>query len=374
MLERLRLTDFQVHAKLDVTLDPAITTFVGASDVGKSAVLRALRWVLTNVPAGDAFVRHGTTSAKAELIVDGRTVTRVRGPSTNLYQLDGETYKSFGASAVPDTIAAFLNVGPVNFQGQLDGPFWLGESAAEVSRRLNAIVDLSVIDDVLAGCAAEVRKTKSMVELTEERLKTARAERDRTAWAAEMDDELYAVEKSEVKWQESFDEMERLHNLTVVSEGDEHRLKQLTVATVDAQYVLDQFNAARLVGAEINALQIYIREIEQDERDAADDPFEEFKETVLKARVNGDLAAAERSQLAAYLDDLEQLEDELCELDEQLTEATETLKREAGGRCPVCGGTFDPLRSSLATSTCPTDAQSPAGRETRGGIKRKKDT
>ena len=94
MLERLRIQNFQSHHKLDIQLDPAVTTLIGPSDVGKSAVLRAFRWLATNRPRGDAFIRDGADRVSVKARVDGQNVTRRRGPAGNEYIVDGASLKA----------------------------------------------------------------------------------------------------------------------------------------------------------------------------------------------------------------------------------------------------------------------------------------
>ena len=48
MLKRLRIKNFQKHGKVDISFDPHVTCIVGDSDAGKSSLLRALHWFLTN--------------------------------------------------------------------------------------------------------------------------------------------------------------------------------------------------------------------------------------------------------------------------------------------------------------------------------------
>ena len=43
-IESLSLHNFQCHEHLDIAFDPQLTTIVGPSDVGKTAILRALKW------------------------------------------------------------------------------------------------------------------------------------------------------------------------------------------------------------------------------------------------------------------------------------------------------------------------------------------
>ncbi len=154
MIEAVSLQNFQAHRRLRLEFDPGITTIVGRSDVGKSAIIRAIRWAATNQPGGDQFITTGTKGTTVTLQVDGHVIKRKRGGSVNSYHLDGEEYKAFGRG-VPGPVVTVLNMGGVCWQGQHDAPFWFSETAGEVSRKLNSIVNLSIIDTTLANVQAE---------------------------------------------------------------------------------------------------------------------------------------------------------------------------------------------------------------------------
>ncbi len=154
MIEGLSLQNFQAHRKLRVEFGPGITTIVGRSDVGKSAIIRALRWAATNQPGGDQFITTGTKGTSVALRVDGRVIKRKRGGSVNSYHLDAEEYKAFGRG-VPGPIVSVLNMPGVCWQGQHDAPFWFSETGGEVARRLNSIVNLAIIDTTLASVQSE---------------------------------------------------------------------------------------------------------------------------------------------------------------------------------------------------------------------------
>lgn len=183
MLEYLLIQNFQAHEKLRVDFDPGITTIVGPSDVGKSAVLRALRWVCTNEPGGDAFITHGAKGATVRLAVDGHTITRRRSPGgeTNEYLLDDQAFKAFGRT-VPEPIEKLLNLGPVCWQGQHDAPYWFAETAGEVSRQLNSIVNLGIIDDVLAKVATARNRARTRLDVAEENLTTSKKAYNELEW------------------------------------------------------------------------------------------------------------------------------------------------------------------------------------------------
>lgn len=166
MLEELLIQNFQAHAKTRISFDPGITCIVGPSDSGKSAIIRALRWVCCNIPGGSSFVRHGTKGATVKLLIDGKTITRKRSSNdtTNEYLLDKESYKAFGRN-IPEPILSALNMDSISWQGQHDSPYWFSSTAGEVSRQLNTIVNLSIIDSTLSAITKVVNKSATRLEV-----------------------------------------------------------------------------------------------------------------------------------------------------------------------------------------------------------------
>lgn len=200
MLESLTLRNFQPHEKLTIKLDPHVTTIVGPSDHGKSSVLRALKWAVTNRPVGEAFVRRGAEITKVSITVDGREIRRTKGRghnAKNSYHLDGSPLKAFGTD-VPEGVAKLLNTNDTNFQKQYDAPFWFSESAGVVSRSLNQIINLGIIDDTLAALGAAQRTAGTNVATKEQQLATAETDWQNLKNVKTMNRELKMVEEA---WQ-----------------------------------------------------------------------------------------------------------------------------------------------------------------------------
>lgn len=176
LFRALTLQNFQAHESLSIIFTPGITTIVGSTDSGKSAILRALRWAALNDFLGDSFIKEGEDEAVVSVTVrhaqEDHTVVRQRSTSQNTYALDEKVYKSFGQS-VPADIATLLTVSPINFQGQHDSPFWFCEGGAELSRQLNAIVDLSVMDKALSSVNLRVHRAQERESLLQEALVAA---------------------------------------------------------------------------------------------------------------------------------------------------------------------------------------------------------
>lgn len=182
MFEQLAIKNFQPHRKRLVVFDP-VTTIVGPNDVGKSAFLRVLRWICLNQPQGSRFITWGRNETRNTLFVDGQAVTRLRTrKGRNQYRLGSRKSKAFKTQP-PEHIASLLNLdASLNFQGQHEGPYWFALTPGQVGKALNAVVDLSLMDESLARLGAWGRKAKLLVQVCSEQYKQAKQSKKALLW------------------------------------------------------------------------------------------------------------------------------------------------------------------------------------------------
>jgi len=211
-IENISLRDFRIHKRLDVDLSSPVTTIIGSSYKGKSTIIRALRWVLLNKPPGISMIRWWAKKASVRVKVDGHEIKRVRSKTLNLYKLDGCKLSAFG-NDVPEPIAKLSNLSPINFQGQHDMPFWFGETAGGVSRQLNAIVDLDVIDRSLSNLAKRLTETRAAVSITKDRLEEAQQIKKDLAYVVKMGDEFEQIKTVEAEKDRIEECIERLEGI-----------------------------------------------------------------------------------------------------------------------------------------------------------------
>ena len=193
---KLVLREFQAHQKLEVDLDAGITSIVGPSDVGKSSILRALRWIMLNNPQGDAFIRDGAKKAEVTIEIDHHKISRIRGGTTNAYLLDGKDLEAF-RNDVPVEVQEILKVLTINFQGQHDVPYWFGENAGEVSRQLNRIVNLEIIDQTLQNLNTSLRRAQTEEQILEEHLEQSQVKRTELKYVRDLKQEFEVLEELE---------------------------------------------------------------------------------------------------------------------------------------------------------------------------------
>lgn len=196
MISKVEIRGFTAHRKCDIEFGPNVTTLTGSSFTGKSTILHAIRFVCMNRPSGDKMISWGAEKTSVRLTIDKKKIVRRKGKGNNSYTLDKQKYEAFGNN-VPQPIADLVNMSDINFQGQHDAPFWFRETAGEVSRQLNAIINLEVIDKTLANIASRIRKTKTTIEVTQERLDNAIEDKKELDYIVELDKDLVDIEKLE---------------------------------------------------------------------------------------------------------------------------------------------------------------------------------
>jgi len=193
MLEKLRLRNFQIHEDREIIFDEKVTTIIGPTDAGKSAIMRSLKWLVENKPAGDAFRRDGSKVVKVGLKFDGRMLMRTKSASVNKMTLDKEPFEAFGKCDVPDEISQALNIHPLSFQDQHDSPYWLSDTAGQVSRQLNAIVNLDVIDVTMKNITSMLRKAKGEEAASVSRKKQAVEEVEKYGFVEDLQEDFEEV-------------------------------------------------------------------------------------------------------------------------------------------------------------------------------------
>ena len=168
LIKRIVIENFQSHKHTAIELSSGVNAIVGTSNSGKTAILRALLWVINNRPRGNAFIRHGQTEANVGLHLDsGCVISRNRNSKNNKYNIcnDGEAGISFEALGgdVPEEVSALLNFSDINVQEQLSPYFLVLESPGKIGQYINGIVKLDEIDEVVKNLSGKIRKSDDAV-------------------------------------------------------------------------------------------------------------------------------------------------------------------------------------------------------------------
>jgi len=203
MIQKLEIDNFQSHRNATLEFSPGVNAIIGSSDSGKTAILRAMRWVIENRPRGDAFRSFWGGETSVKLTVDNSRIERVMDKTTvNEYGLATQdsvlTFKAMGTS-VPEEIEKALNINPVNFQNQLDRPFLLDSSPGEVASHFNRIAHLDIIDTGLKNIKSWIAGFTKSISFEEGHLEELQTEHSKYEYLDAMEKEIKEVEKQQAK-------------------------------------------------------------------------------------------------------------------------------------------------------------------------------
>lgn len=370
MLESILLTDFQKFKKLKIVFDPTVTTIIGATDAGKSSVLRALGILMLNQPTGGSFIRKGSEQYALRLEIDGQTIRRRRGSKVNTYKLDDKIFKSFGMGNVPDDIAKLANVDEINFQWQLDSPFWFLETPGQVSRNLNEIVNLETIDKSLSYVGSELRKAKNELEVSQARYHEFKEKKKQLVWIMEMDGDLGGLEKIEGTYHQITQDRSRIDDLLQGGTSLIETRDRLSETILCGQSPVEEGSKVLDLHSRVTLLEDLIKNIEE-AKSRTSDPTRDF-DSLLGLRTWADSVAENRRGLDLLVEEISKLEEDQCQLKEQLEVSEKELLEKTEGKCPVCGQVI--ASSHLLSLTCTSPIEPQLRDRTRTGMKYKRDT
>lgn len=157
----VEMENFQKHNKLKVDFTDGVNVILGSSNVGKTAILRAINWCLYDTPKGTGFIRTGSSFARVTLTLsNGYIVTRRKTNSSSgsyiVVSPTGERaeYKGFSNNVPSEVINAhqmpLINIldkkHKFNVASQMDLPFMVSSSSSEKFAMIGALVDTTRAD------------------------------------------------------------------------------------------------------------------------------------------------------------------------------------------------------------------------------------
>ena len=190
-LKNVSIENFQSHKKTYIDFDEGFNVITGPSDQGKTAVIRAIRWVMFNEPKGTEYIRQGTDWAKVSITMsNGFTITRERSKTRNRYTVTGpdgkeSIFEGFGSDVplevlkahgvqkiVLDTdLTSYLNIAE-----QFDRPFLIGETGSLRAKAIGRLMGLHIIDKASRDCLADIKRENLLQDRLNKELQGINAE------------------------------------------------------------------------------------------------------------------------------------------------------------------------------------------------------
>lgn len=162
---RLLLRGFQSHKDTTMELNGGFVCITGPNNAGKSAVIRAVRWLMYDALHGSRFIKKGSPEAQAELQIGNAKIARIKSKSKNQYQINGVAMDSVGIG-VPIEVHQAIGIRAVKVDKdqelevnvQQDAPFLMGLTGTLKAKVLNVLTGSNVIDMASRESVADTRR------------------------------------------------------------------------------------------------------------------------------------------------------------------------------------------------------------------------
>ena len=152
---KLRIKNFQSISNADIEFPVGITVIQGESNNGKTAILRAVKAIVTNPTGAGHYVQHGKKSASVELTNNGETLLWERSKTSTNYKYKDQVYQK----ASKQDSDSFCNLGFVrgskgellNLSDEWSVLFPFGYSDTELFKLFEDLFDITDSARVIEG-------------------------------------------------------------------------------------------------------------------------------------------------------------------------------------------------------------------------------
>lgn len=156
-------------------------------------MLRAIFQLIDESIPWNTCITWGAKETEIELIGNTGTVRRVKGKSNNLLFVDGKEFSHVAKNA-PDILTSHLNIKDQNIQKQKTPWFLIDMKPGQLSKALNSVSGLSIIDACLKELGSRIRDAQSESRVLNAQNVTLQVEVDSLQYVKEANILLKTIE------------------------------------------------------------------------------------------------------------------------------------------------------------------------------------
>lgn len=344
MIKSVHILNFLSHKDTYLEFDPGVNVFVGSSDHGKSAVIKALKWLIQNRPLGEDFRNWDGGDVEVTMTLEkGVTITRKKTNSENYYKINDGKPLMAGVE-VPEEIQKLLNMTDVNLHQQLDLPFLLTESSGSVAKHFNKVARIDKISKTEKAIRSEISRVDSSIEKHKSDIEKFTQELKGFPDLQKIEAELEVLEGLEEKQNKLFKDIQTLNILIRRIDALDDQIEetsQLLIFEKDVDHLLEQIKKRDAAEDEILRLDTLITDIEM-----IDYKINQFQKKIQHEESITYILTKieERRVITTDLRALNRLVDTIYHLNEKLERTQKNavemeirFKKEFPNICPLCG-------------------------------------
>ena len=344
MIAKVEIENFQSHKNTVLEFVPGTNVVIGESDAGKSAIFRAINWVITNRPLGDGFRSDwGGDTRVVIYTAEGDVIERIKTATKNLYIVNGKPLTAFG-SEVPEQVSEILRMDEANIQSQMDVPFLLAVSPGEAARLLNKAASIDDIDYTISNLRGECQKVSNDIKFNEGKLKDYQKQIKQYDNLPELEEKLERVEEAEKeleKYEQKLAKLTRLVAEVIRIQTELEKTKNIQQMTQKFEQILSRYNdyeeqRRRLDKLEQVAHKVKIRKVYLKSTQYIDNCF-----TLVQKTYDGYQKYQTKQQtlfnLKRLIGSVTSLNQSIQRIERETSQLEKEFRKLCPDECPLCG-------------------------------------
>lgn len=346
MIKSVSIQNFQSHARTELNFHEGVNVIVGTTDGGKTAIIRALRWLIWNRPSGDALRSRWGGATNVQLETEEGVITRSKDKIDKYtLRLKGQEdieFKAIGTS-VPAEIQGVLNISEINLQNQHDATFLLSDTPGAVATHFNKVARLDRIDSATSAINGWIRGLKSDVSHLETDIATEKAKLPQFENLEKFEIEIEVLEQMESRLTSMRGKRDTLKKVITQYADLEEEIETLTplleleglvTSTLDNITQQDQLQTQ---ADELHAIIDDLEELEGKETTANELlPLEPLVLSLLDKYKQLRELKKTKSQLQYLLNQVNLVDDDIVTTGNNVTKLETKFHKEMPDICPLC--------------------------------------
>ncbi len=352
MIKNLTIQNFLSHKKTELELSLGVNIIVGPTDSGKSAIIRALKWLVWNRPVGESFRSNWGGDTVVGIELEDRYVCRAKGKGGNEYRIEhpnpekGDDIFKAIKTDVPEEIKKILNLNETNLQTQFESHFLLSKSAGEVAAHFNKVAHLDKIDKGLSTIQSWFRGIERNITTDEKKLEEYSEDLTEFDALPRIEERIERLEYISTKQKELRLNAKEIKNIIEDVQDLEKEIvshKSFVEVQPLVNEILKYFKLINQKEIELNDLEGFIMDIEDCEEEIK--RLKKFtsmeKEVNSLLEIGEDITKKEKDQkkLGKLVFKIETVENLSAHAKEDIEEYEKEFHKQLGKRkiCPLCG-------------------------------------
>lgn len=351
MINSLAIKNFQSHKDTVLSFTDGINVITGSSDSGKSAILRALYWVIENRPSGESYrtlVNGNVVKEDTEVVlsIDNNTVTRAKGNTNNFYKVNDLRLDAFGTS-VPEEVSKAVGIIDINVQKQFDKAFLIDETPGKIAETFNKVANLEIIDITLKNLKSALDDYKRQSKNKEENIKQLFEKFEQFKYLEPLEKDVNALYEQAKELEQKELELDRLKyfinkintiNIQIKSLPEYEEVEQALVK------IEEDIKKGKELQNELVKLKRYYNTIDELENKLT--KLESISVDIDLDKLEADIKTLnkkeeELTKLKRYYNTIDKMEKEIELKDVEIDRLEKELKEIMPEVCPICGSKID---------------------------------